>query len=170
MLVSCVYEVRRARSRIRGALQDTRHEVQDTRYTMPPMTLLYNVGTTSPYYKLVDFGRACAPVRCAPRYWGDWMMMISWLRGFSLALVSKKDNSTSHRHCTENRIYAFPEKELRGLSLNSYTFMCLWALYIFPGSVHIFGCGKLGRLIQEIYKLSQSEGIRRLNIIILLRK
>ncbi len=32
------------------------------------------------------------------------------------------------------------------------TIMCLWATYIFPGSVHIFGCSKIDRPILEIYK------------------
>jgi hypothetical protein len=42
-------------------------------------------------------------------------------------------------HCSENPIYVFPEKELRGLSpILFFIFMCLWAIYIFPGSVHIF--------------------------------
>ncbi len=51
-------------------------------------------------------------------------------------------------HHTENWIYVFPEKELRGLSSNSSIYsMCLWAFYIFPGSVLIFGCSKIDRLI-----------------------
>ncbi len=40
-------------------------------------------------------------------------------------------------HCKEIWIYVFPEKELRGLSPN-FTFMCLWAIYIFKRSVHLF--------------------------------
>jgi hypothetical protein len=32
------------------------------------------------------------------------------------------------------------------------TFMYLQAIYIFPGSVHIFGCSKIDRPILEIYK------------------
>ncbi len=30
--------------------------------------------------------------------------------------------------------------------------VCLWAIYIFPGSVHIFGWSKIDRPILEIYK------------------
>ncbi len=32
------------------------------------------------------------------------------------------------------------------------TFMCLRAIYIFPGLVHIFLCSRIGRPILEIYK------------------
>ncbi len=35
------------------------------------------------------------------------------------------------------------------------TFICLWAIYIFPGLVHIFPCSRIGRPILEIYNLSQ---------------
>ncbi len=33
-----------------------------------------------------------------------------------------------------------------------FLFMFLWAIYIFPGSVHIFGCSKIDIPILEIYK------------------
>jgi hypothetical protein len=41
------------------------------------------------------------------------------------------------------------------------TFMCLWAIYIFPESVHIFPCSRIGRPILEIYEsLSDIEECR----------
>jgi hypothetical protein len=46
-------------------------------------------------------------------------------------------------HCTENPICIFPEKELRGLSPNSYIQVSVSDLYIPPGSVHIFGGSKI---------------------------
>ncbi len=42
-----------------------------------------------------------------------------------------------------NPIYVFPEKELRGLQIS--TFMCLWTIYIFPGSV--LRISSLGRYV-----------------------
>jgi hypothetical protein len=57
-------------------------------------------------------------------------------------------------HCNENPINVFQEKELRGLSPNlQYILMCLWAIYIFTWSVHIFSCSGIGRPIVGKYKL-----------------
>ena len=50
------------------------------------------------------------------------------------------------------------------------TLMCLWAIYIFPGSVHIFPCSRIGRPILEIFKSLTYKGIGRQNIIILFQK
>jgi hypothetical protein len=44
---------------------------------------------------------------------------------------------TDYTHCKENPIYVFLSWELRGLGPNS-TFMWLWAIYVFLGSVHIY--------------------------------
>ena len=40
------------------------------------------------------------------------------------------------------------------------TFMCLWAIYIFPHSAHLFSCSRIGRPIMGIYKLLTETGSR----------
>ncbi len=58
-------------------------------------------------------------------------------------------------HCSENPIYVFLFWELRGLKVPISKFMCLRAINIFPGLVHMFpeSCSRLGRsIIMGIYK------------------
>jgi hypothetical protein len=59
---------------------------------------------------------------------------INSVRGRVVLESMEKGNT----HCKENTIYVFLFWELRGLSPKISTFICLGAIYIFPGSVHIF--------------------------------
>ncbi len=56
--------------------------------------------------------------------------------------------SALQRTNTENSKHIFPEKELRPIS----TFMCLWAISIFPQSICLFCCRKICGPILRIYK------------------
>jgi hypothetical protein len=56
------------------------------------------------------------------------------------------------QNCTENQVYVFPEKEMRGLSPSSYIHVSVSDLYIPRIGPIIFGCSKIDRPILEIYK------------------
>ncbi len=47
-------------------------------------------------------------------------------------------------------MYSFPGNCAAWVPIS--TLVCLWAIYIFPGSVHIFFCSKIDPEILEIYK------------------
>jgi hypothetical protein len=56
----------------------------------------------------------------------------------SLELLKPSQQVGLVTHCTENRIYVFQEKELRGLSPNSYIHMPVSDLYIHSIGPHIW--------------------------------
>ncbi len=45
-----------------------------------------------------------------------------------------------------------PRKAIAWPSVRIFTLMCLWAIYMFAGSVPIFSCSRIGRPMVGIYK------------------
>ncbi len=56
-----------------------------------------------------------------------------------------------HTQYKEDPNYVFPEMKLRSRVPN-FTFMYLWAIYVFPGSVHLFCCSKIGKPMLGIHE------------------
>jgi hypothetical protein len=61
--------------------------------------------------------------------------------------------SMSCRHTVLKIWFIYSQKWNCAVLFPIPTFMYLWAIYIFPGSVCLFGCSRIGRPILGIYKL-----------------
>ncbi len=77
--------------------------------------------------------------------------------GFKLYVISKLTTHGGYiciyYDCTEPKIWFMNSQKWNCSALFPIpTFMYLWAIYIFPGSVSLFGCNKIGRQFLGIYE------------------
>ncbi len=96
--------------------------------SQPTTTVLYNLPGERP-----------------PQSWNDWHI--------SSCLVCSFGHFFHKKLCT-GKNFGFMYSQTRNCvtSVPISTLMCLWAIYIFPRSAHLFSCSRIGRLTRGIHK------------------
>ncbi len=84
-----------------------------------------------------------------------WLFVFILFPGFSSWSTYSMSYPLFHSrlHCKQDPIYVFPEMKLRGPAPNFYINLSVSDLNLFPRSVHLFFCRKIGGPIVGIYLL-----------------